>query len=74
MKCIRLVAVMLVALAAAMGGAGCTDKNGEGPVEQAGKAIDKTMERADDQLKDVAADTKKHAQEAAEDVKEAIKD
>lgn len=74
MNWMRIVAVLLVTLAAAIGTAGCEPKDGKGPAERAGEAIDDTIDKVDDKLKDVADDAKDAMTDAAEDAKEAVKD
>jgi gas vesicle protein len=74
MKWLRNVLMMVTMLIAAAGVVGCESKNGKGPAEQAGKAIDDAMEKADDKLKEVAEDTKDAVKDAAEDVKEEVKE
>jgi hypothetical protein len=73
MKWMRMVALMLVAVATTIGVTGCEPKNGKGPAERAGEAIDDTIDKVDDKLKDAAEDAKDAVKDAAEDAKEAVK-
>lgn len=72
MKWLRNILMMVTMLVAAVGVVGCEPKNGEGPAEQAGKAIDNAVDKADEKLKEVAEDTKDAVKDAAEEVKEEV--
>ncbi len=74
MNWLRIIAILLVTLATAIGATGCESKNGEGPAERAGEAIDEAFDNVDDKLKDVADDAKDAMKDATEDAKEAVKE
>jgi len=73
-KWTRTAAVVALGLTAVIGGVGCEKQSGDGPAERAGQAIDETMRKVDDKLKDVGNDAKDVVKDAAEDAKEAVKD
>ena len=72
MKWMRILMMMTITAAVALGGAGCDNKGGEGPAEKAGKGIDDAVKKTGDTLKDTAEKTEDAAKKAAEDVQKKV--
>jgi len=72
MKWMRILTMVALVFAAAIGGVGCEKKGGDGVFENTGEKMDKALEDAGDAVKDAAEDAKDAAEDAAEDVKEKV--
>ena len=64
---IGAVAAATILGIAGLGAAGCGDDDGEGPVEEAGQAIDEGASDAGSEIDEAAEDTGEAAEEGAEE-------
>jgi len=74
MKWMKMLVLMVLAVALVFGGVACEKKGGDGLFEDAGEAMDDALEDAGDAVKDAAEDAKDAAKETAEEVKKDVQE